>query len=75
MILIFFFFFLLVNHSWSQEGLSMSCLTLILFSMEDNHHILHQATCKVGCQSGDCRWPLNLPYKVCVGMYGLTECR
>ena len=39
-----------------------------------NHQIRHQATCKVGCQTGDCKWLLNLPQEFlwvpC--MYGLT---
>ena len=29
------------------------------------------ATRKVPCQPGYCRWPLNFPQEVCVGMYGL----
>ena len=35
-----------------------------------NHQIRHQATCKVGSQPGDCRWPFNLPQES-VGIYGL----
>ena len=35
----------------------MSCSFLCL----QNPQIKHQATHKVGCQSGDCRWPFNLP--------------
>ena len=27
-------------------------------SIHANHQIKHQATRNVGCQSGDCRWPL-----------------
>ena len=41
---------------------SVSCMT-ILFSMLAKHQIKHQATCKVGCQPGNCRWPLNLPWE------------
>ena len=33
----------------------------IHFSKLANHPLGHQATRKVGCQPGDCRWPLNLP--------------
>ena len=39
-------------------------------SMLANHQIRHNATHKVSCQPGDCRWPFNLSLGVCVGMYG-----
>ena len=41
------------------------------FSKLANHQIRHQATNKVGCQPGDCIWPLQSSSGVCVGMYGL----
>ena len=37
-----------------------------------NHQIRHQATHKVGCQTGDCIWSLYSSSGVCVGIYGLT---
>ena len=41
-------------------GLSMDiqCHVWPYFSKLANHQIKHQATHKVGCQPGDCRWPL-----------------
>ena len=50
-----------------------------LFSMlTKSPDLRHQAILKVGCQSGDCRWPLILPQGfvwVCIhsmGMYFIT---
>ena len=39
------------------------------------HHIRHQAIRKMGCQPGDCRWPLESSSRVCVGIYVNTETR
>ena len=53
----------------------------ILLIMLANHQIRYQATRKVDCQYGDCRWPLNLPQGfnlckyVCVNMLTLSPLR
>ena len=49
--------FALFNDSSSQEGHSVSYMT-ILFSVLANHRLKHQAANKLGCQPDDCRWPL-----------------
>ena len=55
-------------------GLSkdIRCHVWPYFSTLANHQIRHQATHKVSCQPGDCKWPLLCSSGVCVGMYGLT---
>ena len=62
----------LFNDTWSQQMNSMSRTTM-LFLWLQYQQIRNQATrtCKVGCQPGDCIWPLSSS-GVCVGIYGLT---
>ena len=58
-----------MTHSLSEDR--VSCMT-IHFSMLATHQLRHQATRKVGCQPGDCKWwTLKSSSGVCVGMYGL----
>ena len=37
-----------------------------------SHQIRHEATCKVGCQTGGCRWPLWSSKGVCLSVHGST---
>ena len=70
-----FVLFVLFNVMWSQQGQSVSCMTMFFFFLKlANHQIRHQATHKVGCQPGDCIWSLYFSAGVWVGtyMYGLT---
>ena len=48
---------MLFNDTWFQEGCSVSHVA-VLFGMLANHRVRHQATHKVDCQPGDCRWSL-----------------
>ena len=51
----------MLNDAWPQKGNLVSCNTMtLLFSMFANHQTGHQATRKVDCQPGDCRWPVNI---------------
>ena len=63
---------MLSNDTESQWGHSVSCMNEVFFindlklkSMLANHQTRHQASRKVGCQTGDCRWSLNLPQYLC----------
>ena len=40
-------------------GLSKDIQCHVLSSMLANHQTRHQAACKLGCQPGDCSWPLD----------------
>ena len=64
------FGFVLFIDTWSQEGHSV-IMHDHTFSKLANHQIRHQATHKVGCQSGDCAWSLQSSSGVYVGIYGL----
>ena len=49
--------FVLLYDTSSQKGYSVPSMTIV-FSKLANHQIRHQARHKVGCQPGDCIWPL-----------------
>ena len=38
--------------------ISVSCMT-ILFSVLTNHQFRHQVMHSMGCQTGDCKWPVK----------------
>ena len=50
----------LMTSGLYYRHIMLSCMTT-LFWMIAHHQISHHATGKVSCQSGDCRWPFNLP--------------
>ena len=50
-----------------------SNLNQTYFSKLANHQIRHQATHKVSCQPGDCKWQFQSSSWVGVGIYGLTH--
>ena len=62
------FAFLLFKDTWPQWGHSVSYVTM-LFPLLANHQDRHQATSKMGCQPGDCMWPLQFSPGVCTVMY------
>ena len=64
-----------INSIWSQYNHLVLCIT-ILISTLTNQQIRHQITHKVGCQIGNCRWPLNLLQRfvwVCMGLSPLCQ--
>ena len=55
---------LMWHHVSRSRGLHLvSCMTVYFVSLLANHQSRHQATSKMGCQPGDCKWQLNLPLR------------